>query len=203
MKVLLAIVIMAAIALPYASAADPRCASLAIPAEVESAANEVVLADLLPANACPGLRNAARQVRLGSVPLAGSPRIFTGDEVRTRLQELNEHAGLGLKLESVPERVTVRRSAGIDLPVAPGGALSRSVARLAAADHRTGSGEGEAVRRGQSVLLIWDRDGIRVQVPAVCIDAGVTGSQIRARIQNGGRVVRAIVESAVRLRVIS
>ena len=59
------------------------------------------------------------------------------------------------------------------------------------------------VRRGQTVSLLWDQDGIRLVVPAVCLDAGGAGQRVRARISPGGRVVRAVVESAAMLRAAS
>jgi hypothetical protein len=59
------------------------------------------------------------------------------------------------------------------------------------------------VRPGKIVTLVWDQDGIRLVVPAVCLDRGGAGQPVRARIVNGGRVVRAIVESAGTVRAAS
>jgi hypothetical protein len=59
------------------------------------------------------------------------------------------------------------------------------------------------VRPGQNVTLLWDRDGIRLVVPAVCLDRGVPGDKVRARMGRGGTVVPAIVVSAGMLRAAS
>ena len=59
------------------------------------------------------------------------------------------------------------------------------------------------VRPGEAVTLLWDQDGIRLVVPAICLDKGTAGDAVRARIVRGGRLVRAVVESAGRLRVAS
>src|ERR1017187_2693476 len=56
---------------------------------------------------------------------------------------------------------------------------------------------------GEAVTLLWDQDGIRLVVPAVCLDAGGPGQAVRARIARGGRMVRAIVVSAGKLRTAS
>jgi Chaperone for flagella basal body P-ring formation len=56
------------------------------------------------------------------------------------------------------------------------------------------------VRPGERVTLIWEQDGIRLVVPAVALDGGEPGAGVRARIEPGGRVVRAIVVSAGMLR---
>lgn len=59
------------------------------------------------------------------------------------------------------------------------------------------------VRPGQTVTLLWDQDGIRLVVPAICLDRGVPGEKVRARMGPGGAVVPAIVVSAGRLRAAS
>jgi hypothetical protein len=59
------------------------------------------------------------------------------------------------------------------------------------------------VRPGEAVTLLWEQDGIRVTVPAVCLDAGATGQRVRARIVGGGRTLPAIVVSAGILRAAS
>jgi hypothetical protein len=56
------------------------------------------------------------------------------------------------------------------------------------------------VRSGQTVTLLWDQDGLRLVVAVVCLDGGAQGAPVRARMVGGGRVVRAIVESAGTLR---
>jgi len=59
------------------------------------------------------------------------------------------------------------------------------------------------VRPGQTVTLLWDQDGIRLVVPAVCLDRGAPGEKVRARMGRGGAVVPAIVVSAGMLRAAS
>jgi hypothetical protein len=59
------------------------------------------------------------------------------------------------------------------------------------------------VRAGQTVTLLWDQDGIRLVVPAVCLDRGAPGEKVRARMGRGGAVVDAIVVSAGMLRAAS
>jgi hypothetical protein len=59
------------------------------------------------------------------------------------------------------------------------------------------------VRPGEAVTLLWDEDGIRLVVPAICLDPGGAGQSVRARIAPGGRLVRAIVVRAGELRMSS
>ena len=59
------------------------------------------------------------------------------------------------------------------------------------------------VRAGQTVTLLWDQDGIRLTVPAVCLEAGGQGETVRVQLTHSGRVVRAIVVQAGSLRVVS
>ncbi len=284
MKPLLAIIVIAAIA-AFASqerAVQPVCGAVRIPSDVEIAAGDFVLSDLLPPKACPALFSAARRVRLGSAPLAGSARVLEGRQVRALFEKLV--GGFALESWSVPERITVLRSGNrescaaigrrilAELPVDAGnvpasnvecGAASRiprgapleviranwdaasrsweiaarcvhpiecvpflvrvsdpskqkaraaspeasphpavGPSRMAkrAIDSRT---DGRAmVRPGQTATLVWDQDGIRVLVPALCLDRGRQGQQVRARLR-GGQVVWAIVVSAAELRSVS
>jgi len=59
------------------------------------------------------------------------------------------------------------------------------------------------VRPGETVTLLWDQDGIRLVVPAVCLDRGAQGQQVRARILRSGRIVPAVVVRAGSLRAAS
>lgn len=56
------------------------------------------------------------------------------------------------------------------------------------------------VRPGQMARLLWERDGIRVVLPVICLDRGSRGDSVRVRVRNGSRVLRAEVESAGVLR---
>jgi hypothetical protein len=59
------------------------------------------------------------------------------------------------------------------------------------------------VRRGEAVTLLWNQDGILLTVSAVCLDGGVKGDSVRARITTSGRVLRAIVVERGTLQVSS
>jgi hypothetical protein len=257
--------------------AESACKA-SIPAVVEVSGTEFSLADLLPAGVCPALRSAAARQRLGSVPLAGSPRVIEGAEIRSRIERLAQQRGDSVAV-SAPPRVVVRSSgrrascgdiggqllasrsasgSGSDLPLqidcGAGGRIPQNVelelirtawngalgswevsARCtrpsdcvpflvrvpASASRQDESGIGQLigtspnagpaalhapvetplVRPGERVTLIWDQDGIRLVVPAVALDGGSPGQGVRARIAQGGRVVRAIVTSAGMLRV--
>jgi Chaperone for flagella basal body P-ring formation len=58
------------------------------------------------------------------------------------------------------------------------------------------------LRPGQTVTLVWDQDGIRVVLPAICLDGGNVGESIRVRTTTGGRVLRAEIVNQSLLRVI-
>ena len=206
MRVFLILASITVTLIPLARAAS--CRAITTPSEIELPAGELVLADLLPTNACPTLLYAARHMRLGSAPLAGSPRVFTGDDIHALLQKLDDGRRLGTEYLTVPERVTVRtkdrQESGASAHFVKLG-VSRPAARSLASHSRAASGTSadEAVRPGQTVMLLWDQNGIRLQVPALCLDRGSLGSQIRARILHGGTVIRAIVMNAGSLRAIS
>ena len=193
---------------PLAHATNSPCRPIVVLKEIELPAGELVLSDLLSTDVCPALLHAAGQIHLGSVPLVGSPRVFTGDEIRVLLEKLDDKEELDEKFLTVPERVMVRRKGGHKTDAAAhlaGPAVSRSVARSQVFHSNTASGalSDEVVRPGQTVMLLWDQDGIRLQIPALCLDRGVPGSEVRARILRGGTVVRATVVSADSLRAIS
>jgi Chaperone for flagella basal body P-ring formation len=57
-----------------------------------------------------------------------------------------------------------------------------------------------AVQVGQTATLFWEQDGIRAVLPVTCLDRGSVGSLVRARTQNGNRILRAEVVSAGVLR---
>lgn len=77
--------------------------------EVEISSAEYSLADLLGPDACPALSRAAARMRLGRSPLAGSPRVFVGEELRTQLDKImRRDPGLRGGSVQVPERVIVR-----------------------------------------------------------------------------------------------
>jgi hypothetical protein len=188
-------------------AADAACRPVTVSSEIELPAGEFVLADLLSSNACPAILSAARRVHLGNVPLAGSPRVFTGEEIRAELQRLRLPEGRAAEFAAIPERVIVRRKddtgSGAGLARARVRDRKPKVLAASAAAGRNASGGNETVRPGQTVILVWDQDGIRLQVPALCLEAGILGAKVRARILRGNRVVRAIVESGKSLRVVS
>ena len=273
-------------------------------ANVEVAEAEFSLADLLTGDTCPVWLRASERVRLGRAPLAGSARVFEGNEVRTLLERIaasNEVRLLESTNASVPERITVRRAgtrascvelgrrilaslpaiprsgeSGLPKPETtglvaareidcsaanwlpretaleltrkvwnpalgswevsarcvdpkdcvpfllrvPGRDLPRETAQpvRSAEDRPAKSTVGFAdsaiavqvlrsrkalVRPGQSVSLLWEQDGIRLVVRAISLDAGGAGEEVRARIEHGGRTLRAVVVAAGALRATS
>jgi len=106
--VVLATVVLAPaiLALP-ASATELACGTAAVRSEVEIATGELALSDLLGPGACPAMLLAARRVRLGKAPLAGSVRVFDGNQVRAFIRKMEgaEFSGSW----NVPPRITVRR----------------------------------------------------------------------------------------------
>jgi hypothetical protein len=297
-----------------------RVCPVRVEAEVEVAAGEFSVADLLTPETCPALRSAATSLRLGQAPLAGSVRVLDGSEVRNLLRRLSlsvrrdMQPGSGADAQPalrVPPRISVRlagarascddiarrilagRRAGPPDSATASGA-GRPLPAAAAFPHATecgaagriprdapleltrtvwnpaqGSWEVSArclrsadcvpflvrfrnndeenddrenrdwenkdrksndgkdndwkpqtrnhagnfalspaslkplVRPGQTVTLLWDQAGIRLIVPAVCLDPGGAGDAVRTRIVGGGRLVRGIVESAGQVRAAS
>ena len=57
------------------------------------------------------------------------------------------------------------------------------------------------VTAGQAAMLFWEQGGIRAVVAVTCLERGSVGTFIRARTQNGNRILRAEVVSAGILRV--
>jgi hypothetical protein len=110
---------------------DSGCGPVALQANVAVKSGIFSLADLLPPSACPALRSALR-LPLGRAPSAGSPRIFTGEEIRTLFMQNSKSAAnpsLALGALQVPERVTVQlagtRASCADIA----GSIPRSPAR--------------------------------------------------------------------------
>jgi hypothetical protein len=56
------------------------------------------------------------------------------------------------------------------------------------------------VRPGQAITLVWERAGIRLSLPVICLDRGGAGQWVRARTRNGSRILRAEVMSDELLR---
>jgi len=59
------------------------------------------------------------------------------------------------------------------------------------------------VRAGQSASLLWERNGIRLVLPVVCMEPGAVGDLVQVRTANRLRVLRAIVVGVGILRAIS
>jgi hypothetical protein len=206
MKTLLTIALALATNLTPIARADTSCRPFAIPPEITLAAGELVLADLLPPSGCSAILAAARRIPLGRVPLADSPRVFTRDDMRGLLRKLAGQEGLAVGLITVPERVVVYRQDKHESN-ATQGESSRPMRFRNHAASRVPMAETMVhpvmVRPGQTVILVWDQDGIRMQLPALCLDRGGNGSQVRARILQSGAVVRATVVGVGSLRMIS
>lgn len=153
------------------------------------------LADLLRSDSCAALRAAAGHMRLGNAPLAGSPRVFSAQQVRELLDRAfaigPPAVGDSADIE-VPERVVVRCSSS-----------SSSCARASARSRKLfppSPEVGPLVRAGETVMLVWEEAGIRLVIPAVCLDPGGLGQRVRARITGRGRIVPATVVSAGNVR---
>jgi hypothetical protein len=56
------------------------------------------------------------------------------------------------------------------------------------------------IRAGQMATLLWERDGIRIVLPVVCLERGSRGDSIQVRVKSSSRVLRAEIESAGVLR---
>ena len=80
-------------------------------------------------------------------------------------------------------------------------AATVSASRLS--PHGEDSGVKPLVVAGSRAMLTWDAEGVRVVVPVFCLDSGGEGQAVRARIIEGGRVVRAVVVSRGMLRIAS
>lgn len=61
-------------------------------------------------------------------------------------------------------------------------------------------GETVLVHPGESATLVWERDGIRAVVRAVCLDPGREGEVVRARVVHTARTLRAVVVARGQLR---
>ena len=97
---------------PLPSAAQSVCRRVTFQAHVEVRREEIALADLMAGNTCPPLRAAAVRISLGAAPRAGSLRVFTGDEIRRRVETLaGGVAGEWMTGIPIPERIAVRREA--------------------------------------------------------------------------------------------
>jgi hypothetical protein len=97
---------------PMPCRAESACAAVAVETKVVAERGEFTLADLLRPDACPQLRRMAAHVSLGSVPRAGSQRVFDGRQIR-RLFEALPGEGLSAEQKSglqIPDRIVVERS---------------------------------------------------------------------------------------------
>jgi len=202
---------------PIKAAAGPSdCGRIEVRAQVEVPAGEVTLADILATGTCSAAVRSAARIRLGAAPLPGSPRVLRGDEVLALVERLeNREEDFEVLSANIPERVTIRRAKS-------GNFCSDGAAHLAvlSSDDRTvknsqtcatrlslhtarsgnPSPKANLVRRGERVRLEWDASGIRITVPAVALDAGAFGEQVRARIEPSGRMMPAIVVDRGQLR---
>jgi len=240
---------------------------IVVRATVDAHGGHLSLADLI-GRACPVVLASASSVPLGDLPLAGSVRVFEGDQVRGLLQRIVRglpQASAPQTIITVPERISVRRAERLscteigdrlfpgshDIQCAIAGAIPREATLEMAQrlwDPATGTwefvirctrsrdcvpfmvraGNAEAdlvgspalrsqgqsqnarlpipgreevvVRRGESVRLVWEGEGIRAVVTAVCVDEGRQGDIVRARVVHTGQILRAVVMGPGRLR---
>jgi hypothetical protein len=126
-----------------ASAASSVC-NIVVRNNVEIAGPDFSLADVLAPGTCAPLLDAASQVRFGKTPLAGSPRVITGDDIQALLLKtasLTLLKNLSNVVIDVPQRVIVRRvggrasckDIGDQFPQAPPGKSAAPIAASAVA----------------------------------------------------------------------
>jgi hypothetical protein len=63
------------------------------------------------------------------------------------------------------------------------------------------STEPPRTRPGQRMTLLWNQDGIQAVLRVTCLDRGGPGETVRARVQQGGLILRAKVINAETLRM--
>jgi Chaperone for flagella basal body P-ring formation len=262
-------------------ASTSRCQNsceVAALSEVHAHGADLSLADLLSPGSCPELLQSAARIRLGAPPLAGSVRVFDGNEVRSLVEQTLRNLPPWRRPDTVrvPERIQVRRAglsscarieaklfaepAGVShetdcgaadritenaslaltrkhwdpaldswvysvrctqrdecVPflmrvrgLRPGGAADFGLTRKenaratfdslpsgVAREHDLGL----LVQPGQRTSVLWDEDGIRLTVPAICMDKGRAGDTVRVRLERSNRIIRAVVVSPRILRV--
>ena len=98
-------------AVPIRSTAQPACAKVAVESSVEAGQGQLTLADLLGPDICSQVREAAKQVSLGTAPRPGSIRVFEGNRIRVLLEGLasvaTENPRDAARMK-VPERIVVQ-----------------------------------------------------------------------------------------------
>jgi hypothetical protein len=180
------------LSLAIPSCAQQPCVKASVYANLRVSEGKLLLADLLK-ESCLALREAASRVVLGRAPLPGDPRIFEGEQVRRMLTEVSrdmENGNADLDFD-VPERVSVHR------------ASTNSQIRISnAAPAKKSSVTQALVVPGQTVTLVWDQEGIRVILPAICLDRGGPGDAVRIRMKNSGKIWHAKVAPDGMLRAI-
>jgi len=171
---------------PMASSQSVCHTDVEIRADVEVAAGEFSLADLLSPNRCASLRQAAAKVGLGRSPLVGSVRVLTGAEVRAMLGKMpasSEASGSRLGEISVPERVSVRRAgpragcAAIEQRILDGLAPTALTSKLKTSEASQKVTCGAAGRVSENAPLeitdtVWDASRDSWQVRARCLHTG-------------------------------
>ncbi|MFZ1008597.1 MAG: flagella basal body P-ring formation protein FlgA [Candidatus Sulfotelmatobacter sp.] len=90
--------------------AQTACATLSVRASVDALHEDLTLADFLPNEACPHMRQAAAQVSMGKAPRAGAIRVMEGQQIRALLAGLvSDNARSAASLQ-IPDRIVVRRA---------------------------------------------------------------------------------------------
>jgi hypothetical protein len=194
MKLFLVALGISALLSPALGLAQP-CGTVVLRNKMDLPPGDLHLSDLLTDDTCPALRNAAHRIRLGEVPLAGSPRVFTGETIRELLRTAVANSGetvAPLDNLPVPQRIIVRRA----------GKAAAEPVRASPSPREQKSTPGHfAVHPGDTVELVWDQGGIRSVLWATCLDRGAAGDRVRVRLEPSGRTMHAVVESPGILRV--
>jgi Chaperone for flagella basal body P-ring formation len=176
-----------------------------------------ILAGIAPGAARSSLAESAANKSIRPAPGAGSaPDVDCGAADRipedapveviratwdAALKTWDISAGCVHPSDCVPFLVRLR---GGDQPARP--ALVRFALRESPAgepvSHKAASPTGDSplVRSGDKAILSWDRGGIRLLVPVVCLAAGTLGQTVRARIAGTGRILEATVAAPGQLR---
>ena len=94
---------------------ETACQKLVVRSQVEAAAGELSLADLLAPGTCPRWYREAAQVSLGAVPRAGGVRVLEGEEIRRLIGGIRD-GGWNTSAENqeiMPQRIVVRQARAV------------------------------------------------------------------------------------------
>jgi len=161
-------------------------------AEADSIAKTDGTAAVVRADDCGAAGRVFREARM-EVMEARWDRTLRSRIVRARCARPNDCVPFVIRVRDVAEPHVV--------PAVSSAASSQRAVAKPTGDLATRADQSTLVRSGQTVTLLWNQGGISLVAPAVCLDKGAKGDSVRARIANGGSVVRAVVEGEGSVRV--